>query len=120
MYTQSDTSLLYSTQAFHEAEALHYMQGMADAMFNKGKNEKNIPAQEQDYLKAISFYQQCNNVDTLGQVYFRLGDVLNTKANFPASIAAYKKAEQLYLQANDSIEPGCSTYIYGIGLCNKR
>ena len=114
LYTQSDTSLLYSTQAFHEAEALHYMQGMADAMFNKGKNEENIPAKEQDYLRAISMYQECNNVDTLGQVYFRLADVLKTKANFPASIAAYKKAEQLYLQANDSLNVGVALTFIGL------
>jgi len=109
-----DTVLFYASQAFAEAEKLNYIQGKADALFYKGKIENNPEVQEQYFLKAISLYEQCNNVDTLGQVYFRLGGVLNTKADFPGSIAAFKKAEQLYIQANDQVNRGVTLTFIGI------
>jgi tetratricopeptide (TPR) repeat protein len=96
-----DSVLFYASQAFAEAEKINYVQGMADAMFYKGKIENNLGAQEQYFLKAISLYLQCNNVDTLGQVYFRLGQVLNQQAKFSQAIIAYKMAEQLYIRAKD-------------------
>src|SRR6266487_4410064 len=53
-YNQPDTALLYASQAFHEAESLHYVQGMGDAMFNEGKRERNCSAVVQNYLRVIA------------------------------------------------------------------
>src|SRR5688572_18096312 len=47
---QNDTALLYASQAFKEAENLQYLQGMGDAMFNRGKSRSqiNLSESEQD------------------------------------------------------------------------
>jgi tetratricopeptide (TPR) repeat protein len=113
-YIQRDSSLLYSNKAFSEAETTHYVQGMADAMFNKGKYKQDLQEKKQDYLSAISFYQQCNNTDTLGQVYFSLGEVLRKEANFNGSIEVYKKAIQLYTKAQDSFNRGVTLTFIGL------
>ena len=109
-----DSSSLFSNQAYREAEDMHYVQGMAEAMFTKGKYAKDFREKEQAYLKAISFFEQSNNLDTLGQVYFRLGEALRVQANFQGSLAAYHRADQLFQQANDGFHRGVTLTFIGL------
>ena len=92
------SALMYSSRAFHEAEKLHYIQGMGDAKFMDGTIRApyaDLAVVEQDLRSAIFFFEKCSNKDTLARAYFDLGSCLNAQANLPAALEAFNTAYRL-------------------------
>jgi len=118
-YHKPDTAsaLMYTSQAFYEAEKLNYLQGMGDAKFMAGEARMpyaDLAVVEQDLRRAISFFEKCSNTDTLAHAYFELGVSLNAQANLPAALEAFNTAYRLSTKVNSLGRAGYALTMIGL------
>ncbi len=102
----SDAAERYANFAYKEARALHYIHGMAVALFRQGNIQtrlySNFVGAESLYKAAIRLFDETANKGELANTYDHLGFVCFTQCKYDEAFQIENKAFQSYLANRDT------------------
>ena len=97
-WTNSDTGLVISAQAFEEAKKMQFKRGMARATHISMliyMNRGDLNKYEEYARKSIPLFQDLKNYQYLVSNYRRIGEILDQKCNYTEAISYYQKGFDL-------------------------
>jgi hypothetical protein len=115
----SDSAKIFALQALHEAQAIHYTNGAANAFKNLAWTtwflENDYPGMEKYCKDGIALLEKTGSNTQSAEFYFLLGCSLQAQAEFSLAKSAYEKAGEIYFTLGDGLDlAGMYAYIAGV------
>ena len=101
---QTDTAILFASQAYTEALKIHYNKGVAEALQNLGeiaRDRGDFIAAENYFRQSIPLFEKIHDLEKYSWAHITLGFCLFEQCKFPDAKLAYERAMPYYVTANN-------------------
>lgn len=101
---QTDTAILFASQAHNEAVKLHYNRGIAEALQNLGeiaRDRDDFVAAEKYFRQSIPLFEKIHDLEKYSWANVTLGWSLHRQCKFAAAKQAYERAMHYVIKLDD-------------------